>query len=158
MGGKTLWTIPASRFKTGHEQVVPLTPQVVKMLADIPQVDGRDRFFVTSDLLGSVAALKKAGVDNVRPKDLQRTARTRLAAIGVTHDVAERVQGHAIPGISRVYNHHEFITEKLEALSRLSQEWDAVADGVWRSSPHRPYGHKLIAEKPETQAAQNRSR
>ena len=117
-----IWTIPAERFKTKTAHAVPLTPQVMKLLNATPQLDDCDRFFTDRECKGSIAMLKNAGVPDARPKDLQRTARSRLSAIGVSPDIAERVQGHALPGIRRVYDKHDYINEKRDALTRWSKE------------------------------------
>ena len=69
--------------------------------------------------------LSDLGVPNARPKDLQRTVRTRLALVTlddvldiqyVLPDTAERIQGHALPGMRGVYDQHDYWEQKLNAL------------------------------------------
>jgi hypothetical protein len=52
--------------------------------------------------------------------DLRRTARSLLARAGVGDQVAERVLGHAIAGVQDVYNRHNYVEEKADALARLA--------------------------------------
>ena len=50
------------------------------------------------------------------PHDLRRTVRTKLAEIGVADVVAERVMGHRLQGMLRVYNQYHYAEEKRQAL------------------------------------------
>lgn len=52
-----------------------------------------------------------------RPHDLRRTVRTRLAEIGVSDVVSERVLGHKLQGVLGIYNRHSYDVEKRQALA-----------------------------------------
>ena len=52
--------------------------------------------------------------------DLRRSARSLMARAGVRPDIAERVMGHAIPGVEGVYDRHSYRDEKADALKRLA--------------------------------------
>jgi integrase len=52
--------------------------------------------------------------------DLRRTARSLLARADVRPDIAERVLGHAIRGVERVYDRHQYEEQKADALNRLA--------------------------------------
>lgn len=54
--------------------------------------------------------------------DLRRTARTIMAATGVSDVVAELVLGHVQKGIQAVYNRHSYFEEKAEALDKLAEK------------------------------------
>jgi len=43
-----------------------------------------------------------------------------MSRAGVAADVAERVLGHKIPGVRGVYDRHQYISEKRDALERLA--------------------------------------
>jgi hypothetical protein len=43
-----------------------------------------------------------------------------MARAGVADNVAERVLGHAIGGVQGVYNRHQYLEEKTDALKRLA--------------------------------------
>ena len=44
----------------------------------------------------------------------------------VRPDIAERVMGHAIKGVAGVYDRHEYLEEKGEALRRLAGLVDTI--------------------------------
>ena len=52
--------------------------------------------------------------------DLRRTARSLMSRAGVRPDIAERVLGHAIPGVEGVYDRHSYNAEKADALEKLA--------------------------------------
>ena len=72
---------------------------------------------------------RKAELDAALPRklphwtlhDLRRTARSLLARAGVANHIAERVLGHAIAGVAGVYNRHDYVAEKADALDRLAR-------------------------------------
>lgn len=61
------------------------------------------------------------------PHDLRRSARTQLAAIGCSDEVAEAVLGHMPTGIKGVYNLHSYDKERREWLTKLSARLEALA-------------------------------
>jgi hypothetical protein len=68
----------------------------------------------------------RSGVAGWSLHDLRRTVRTRLPGLGVTPDVAERVLGHTIGGIRRVYDHHDYVPQKMAALEAWSAELERM--------------------------------
>jgi integrase len=58
----------------------------------------------------------KENAERFTPHDLRRTVRTRLAALGISDVVAERVLGHKLQGILAVYNRYDYDQEKRQAL------------------------------------------
>ena len=60
--------------------------------------------------------------------DLRRTARSLMSRAGVRPDIAERVMGHAITGVKSVYDRHDYIEEKADALIRLSGLIDIIVN------------------------------
>src|SRR4051812_36813810 len=61
-----------------------------------------------------------------RLHDLRRSARSRWSAIGIDHDIAERLLGHLIGGIRRVYDAHSYIDEKRTALGRWAAHLQTI--------------------------------
>ena len=49
-----------------------------------------------------------------------------MSRAGVSSEIAERVLGHAIPGVAGVYDRHDDVVEKREALRKLSESIDAI--------------------------------
>jgi integrase len=58
------------------------------------------------------------GIEDSTVHDFRRTARTHLAALGVTPYVAERCLNHAVKGVEGIYNRHDFFDERRDALQR----------------------------------------
>jgi integrase len=81
------------------------------------------------------AALDKAMAD-ILPNiphwtlhDLRRTARSLMSRAGVRPDIAERVLGHAIPGVQGVYDRHAYDRERAQALASLATLIGRILDG-----------------------------
>ena len=68
--------------------------------------------------------------EHFTPHDLRRTFRTRLAELGVSEIVAEKLLGHKFERIMAIYNRHSYADEKREAL------------GKWETSLRRIMGLK----------------
>lgn len=66
-------------------------------------------------------------VTNWAPHDLRRTARTFLAALGCSEEIAEAVIGHMKPGVKGIYNLHIYDNERREWLTRLDAHLEALA-------------------------------
>ena len=74
---------------------------------------------------------KKLGIPDAKPKDLQRTVRTRLSRL-TSPDTAERIQGHRLPGVRGTYDLHNYFPEKYEALAKWESELRRIIDGETR--------------------------
>ena len=129
-----LWIIPAERYKTRIENVVPLTDAVLQLLGNpkagfvFSTTSGELPFSGYSKakraLDAAVAGLRKSDKRKPLPHwtlhDLRRTARSLMSRAGVSADIAERVLGHKIAGVRGVYDRHEYAAEKRGALERLA--------------------------------------
>ena len=127
------WTIPAERYKTGVPNVVPLTSEALRWIGNRQSgfkfsSNGGQRAFngyskAKSELDRLIAQQRKKAKLKVMPPwvlhDLRRTARSLMARAGVHSDVAEQVLGHKIPGVRGVYDRHNYVAEKRDALEKL---------------------------------------
>jgi integrase len=116
-----LWVIPAARMKMKSQHVVPLVPEVRALLDSLPRIND----FVFTNGRGPIG-----GFDYIRRRlpgdgwtlhDIRRTVRTGLSALRIASEVSERVIGHVPTGLVRVYDRHDYLDEKREAL----QVWTA---------------------------------
>ena len=57
---------------------------------------------------------------NWRLHDLRRSCRSLLSRIGVAPHVAERILGHRLPGVAKVYDQHSYRDEMGAALKALA--------------------------------------
>lgn len=77
------------------------------------------------------------GLDEFMPRDLRRTARTKLAALGVHNDVSRKIMNHALEGIDRVYDRHDYFDQMTEALELYSNEIERIVEaGSYRELKH----------------------
>lgn len=146
--GGALWMLPASRAKNGRASHVPLSPEVLAILATKVRVENPPGFIFCTNGRTPIqgfhkgrAALHDALNDFAREAgkppvphwtfhDLRRTAATGLARLAVPLRVTEAILNHVSGtggGIVGVYQRHDYADEKREALSA----WGAfVADLV----------------------------
>jgi integrase len=125
-GGRS-WLIPAGRNKSKRDVLIPLSRAAQKIIAAQPVLPGGDHVFSIDgkyplgDFAGRKAAFDKAcGITGWRLHDARRTSRTLLSRAGVSADIAERCLGHALTGVRRVYDRHEFQNEKAAAFEALA--------------------------------------
>jgi integrase len=119
------WIIPAARYKTKTETILPLSKGAQEVLASLP-VNG-DFVFTTTGVkpIRGFTELKAAfdedcGLANWTIHDLRRTARSLMSRGGVPADHAERCLGHVIAGVRGTYDRHEYLAEKRDAFERLA--------------------------------------
>jgi integrase len=153
-----LITIPASRMKgkdtTAREHLVPVTSAVQEIITSLPRYRGGRYLFsfdagarplamngpIKRDLdrrmLRTLRAMaRRRGEDhhvvtlpNWTNHDLRRVLRTGLSALRIPHNVAEAVLAHRPPGIVGVYDTHEYLDEKREALSAWAQRIASIVN------------------------------
>lgn len=129
------WTIPAERMKGGEAHRVPLTGMAIEVINQARTHSGDSPYVFKSPQKDSApltpAALSRAVLRHweeemglkaaFTPHDLRRTFRTRLAELGVSDIIAERVLGHKLQGVLGIYNRHSYDLEKQLAL----EKWEA---------------------------------
>ena len=133
----SFWVIPAHLRKNNEENRVPILPMMLDILNQAKPYTGKTYVFTSSHnqrkpaTVGALANSirrhsKEMGIkDRFTPHDLRRTLRTRLAEIGVSDSIAERVLGHKPQGVQAIYNRFSYDAEKTNALAlwerRLSE-------------------------------------
>ena len=138
-----VWTIPAARYKSKRDVLIPLSGAAQKIIAAMPY---RGDYVFTADgshALGGFAERKNAfdkvsGVQNYRLHDLRRTSRTLLSRAGISADVAEMCLGHALGGIRGTYDRHEYQSEKAAAFEKLANRIEGIvhpSDNVFPMKP-----------------------
>jgi integrase len=134
--GGTVWVIPAARYKSKRDTLIPLSKAAQQIIAGQP-VRGPYVFGVDgSRPLGGFNDRKKnldarSGVSGYGLHDLRRSARTLLSRAGVAADIAEMCLGHAFVGVRGVYDRFQYIDEKREAFEALAQ----MVEGLVRPPP-----------------------
>ena len=135
---RRVWVLPAARTKNDRPHIVQLSdPALVVISAQARS--GRlvfSRNGVTP--IGDFSVQKHrldalCGVSHWRLHDLRRTMVSGMARLGVAPHVADKILNHVagtISGVAAVYQRHEFLKERRDALER----WGAHVDGLLRES------------------------
>jgi integrase len=150
--GKRLWTIPAERMKADAAHVVPLTDEMIAILAELPRFKKGDYLFSTTFGAKPVSGFSKAklrcdrvmlrtwralgrmaGADRSSARfpdwvihDIRRSMRTGLSALPVPDLVRELVIAHTKPGLHKVYDQYAYLDEKRRALELWNQRLKAI--------------------------------
>ena len=168
-----LWTIPAEDRKNDEENKIPILPMMAEILEQAKQYSYNSQYVFTSpqsplyihkkpdkakpkeeDLPLNRLALSRALQRHVpemeienpfTPHDLRRTVRTRLAEIGISDVIAERVLGHKLQGILAVYNRHTYDLEKRQALALWEKRLNEILGITEKKSNVIPF--KAEAER-----------
>lgn len=137
--GADLLRVSFDRFKTDVVQEVPLAPIARSTLGTLPKFEGEFLFSTSAGRrpLGGFSKMKArldATINDQRRReggqrishwvlhDLRRTVRTRLTSdLDVDAYIAERVIGHALPGLHGVYDQGAHRQQKRSAL----QKWES---------------------------------
>jgi integrase len=122
-----LWTIPREKVKKDRAHTVPLSRtarRILYALRELPRFaeDG----FVFSTTGGASASSnfcktkreldRLSNVTDWTIHDIRRTVRSKLAELGVPREVARKVLNHEDGKVDRIYNRHDYLSEKREAL------------------------------------------
>lgn len=134
------WTIPADRYKTGIDHVIPLSAAARELIGEKPAgANGNSWFiFTTTGGVKGFSGFSKAKreLDKATAKvraeagrepmphwvlhDLRRTGRSLMSRAGVPADHAERCLGHVIGGVRGVYDRYAYLDEKRAAFDKLA--------------------------------------
>ena len=119
------WVIPKSRTKNKKAHIVHLSDQVFGCV-EAPEA-AREPFVFS--LLGhkpfqEFSRAKReldrlSGVTGWRIHDLRRTCVSGMARLGIAPHVADKIFNHqsgTISGVAAVYQRHEFLAERMQAL------------------------------------------
>lgn len=132
---KDLWTIPREKVKKDRAHAVPLSITARATLDELPHF-GADAFVFTTtggDSASSNFTKVKTELDRLSGTsgwtihDIRRTVRSKLAELRVPREVARKVLNHEDGKVDRIYNRHEYMAEKREALERWETRlWEIV--------------------------------
>jgi integrase len=124
-----IWMIPKARTKNAKAHVVHLSEQSMAVLKRVE----RRGAFVFSTLgtkpyrdfgRGKSLLDQLSGVTGWRLHDLRRTCVSGMARLGIAPHVADKILNHqagTISGVAAVYQRHDFLSERKDAL----EQWGA---------------------------------
>ncbi|WP_234366590.1 tyrosine-type recombinase/integrase [Pantoea vagans] len=143
-----LW-MQGTRNKSQREHVLPISPlmrQCIEALLNAADPDSpwlvsapRDpqqplsKGALNQALRRMIRAPRGLGLEPFTPRDLRRTARSKLSALDTPNDVARKIMNHALEGIDRVYDTHDYLSQMRSAMNTFS---DAVKQIIECESYH----------------------
>jgi len=128
-----LWIIPGERRKTraftGEPHIVPLTELHLELLQNIPEAARGSEYLFPSargggprryDSLTHATRLwvSKTGAPHFSPRDLRRTFKTVAGSLGISLEMRNRLQGHALTDVGSIhYDRYDYLPEKAAAMN-----------------------------------------
>ncbi|KRA84226.1 hypothetical protein ASD76_09645 [Altererythrobacter sp. Root672] len=146
-----LWTIAAARTKNGAAHLIPLSEQVLAVLATVPEFANAPKLFpsrsdpekgpsgfskVMKRITANVEALVGRPVAPWVLHDVRRTVATGMQRLGVRLEVTEACLNHisgARSGIVGLYQRYDYLAEKGEALAAWGTDVDRIVSGTQRT-------------------------
>ena len=127
-----VWTVPAERMKAGKEHRVPLSPQALALLADLPRAHGIELVFpaprggLLSDM-ALTALMRRMELDAV-PHGMRSTFRDWTAErTNYPREVAEMALAHTIGNaVEAAYRRGDLFTKRAEMMA----EWAIFCAGM----------------------------
>ncbi len=141
--GLETWCIPASRTKNGKAHIVHLSKQA----RNVASQQSRTGAFVFAtngarpfqDFANAKRTLDNlSGVHDWWLHDLRRTIVSGMARMGVPPHIADKILNHqsgTISGVAAVYQRHEFLAERSEALDRWGDHLDEILRATESQTP-----------------------
>jgi integrase len=133
---RRIWALPATRTKNDRPHIVQLPGAAVAVIGAQPRAGGLVFSRSGATPVGDFSSQKRkldevCGVSHWRLHDLRRTMVSGMARLGVAPHVADKILNHVagtISGVAAVYQRHEFLKERRDALER----WGAYVEALLR--------------------------
>jgi integrase len=150
------WTIPALRTKNKKGHIVHLSEAAWRVVGGISEGElvfgtSRGKRFQAFGK-GKRALDKLCGVTGWRLHDLRRTIVSGMARLGVPPHVADKILNHqagTISGVAAVYQRHDFLAERKEALNR----WGTHVEQIVQTFKPTKSGQHSITDSVATEAS-----
>lgn len=130
-----IWSIPGTRTKNEKTHIVHLSEQAWQVIQSRPK--GTYVFATSGTKPYSAFAKGKEAIDELcgisgwRVHDLRRTVVSGMARLGVPPHVADKILNHqagTISGVAAVYQRHDFLAERKEALDRWGAHVEQIVE------------------------------
>ena len=137
-----VWTIPAEKTKMRRAHKVPLTEQVLKMLAELKPITGEGKYLfpsirsserpITDNTLNAALRRLGFGKDEVTAHGFRATASTLLNEMGTWHpDAIERQLAHVESNdVRRAYARGAHWDERVKMMRHWSNYLDCLQTGA----------------------------
>lgn len=151
---KAVWTLPAERTKTGVAINIPLAAPAIECLRKLIELGCSSDYLLparkrqermlphihenTLNVALSKVRVKLGDMERFVIHDFRRTARTHLSALGTVPHIAERCLNHKVGGVEGIYDRHDYIDERREALTKWAAFLECCETGKdWNVIPLR---------------------
>lgn len=146
-----IWRLHPNRTKTKSYIEIPLSPQAIGWLKEAILFAGGNEYLfparrlirikngqprknrfehISPDTLNvALKRLPLKGIDHFTVHDMRRTARTQLGALGIDPFVAERALNHKLRGTQGIYDRHDYLPQRRQALHRWAEMLGAISRG-----------------------------
>jgi integrase len=147
-----------SRNKSAREHSLPLTPLMQQCIIALDNANTTNspwlvpsprqpdkpmsRGAITQALRRMIRSKRGLGIAPFTTRDLRRTARSKLSSLNVTNDVARKILNHALEGIDRVYDTHDYLPQMKLALEAFSDDINRII----QSQDYYQLRHKFEGE------------
>lgn len=101
-------------FAAGNEHVLPVRSTIKRRAGCVIETTYPH---ISPGTLNIALKRIRHGLEHFSVHDLRRTARTHLAALGISREVAERALNHKLRGVEGIYNRHDYFEERRHALA-----------------------------------------
>ena len=137
-----IWTIPKLRTKNAKPHIVQLSDQSIAVLKRMKKQGPHVFAFHGAKPFQDFARAKRkldelSKVTGWRLHDLRRTCVSGMARLGIAPHVADKILNHqsgTITGVAAVYQRHEFLRERKDALERWGAHVAKIVMEVKRAS------------------------
>ncbi len=142
---KRLWTIQGerrkTRGKTSEPHIVAVTDLHVQLLEEIRATTHDPRFLFPARSTGGPRRydsltkpvsvfVKQSGMPSFSARDLRRTFKTLAGSMGISLEMRNRLQGHALVDVGSVYyDRFDYLDQKRDAM----EQWGAGLQKIIRS-------------------------
>jgi integrase len=132
---KAMLTIPGEKMKNHQTHRLPLVPEAIETLRNVPRVGGPFVFggprgftsfsHTQGELVRALAATGDV-VEQWGLHDIRHSIRTELGELGVDPWVGETILAHKRGGIEGVYNHAKLEKQMRTALTLWANRFQAI--------------------------------
>jgi integrase len=139
--GGLIWTMPKGDRQKGNAGKLKLPALAVQIINALPRIEGNPFVFASDRTDHAMVGIGKfqnrfseaCALPHWTLHDLRRTARSLMARAGVNREIAEKIMGHALPGIEGTYNRFDYAPEKAHALAALAK----LIEEILRPAPDK---------------------
>jgi integrase len=148
--GEQLWVLPPEATKASRVHAVPLSPLSIALLEGLPNlgtyvftttrdrpISGFSKAKARLDAMGTSDGANAVAVAPWTIHDLRRTAATEMGRLGVSRFIIGKVLNHADRSVTGIYDRHQYLREKREALETWAGYLTQLVSPIDRAIPMR---------------------